>query len=225
MDLIERMERLRISDEPDDGTRRAPPMSDGRNRAVFVDRDGVINHDTIHLWKIEELSIIEGVKEAMEGFRDMGFLLVVTTNQAGIGKGLYGKEEFIALMEEIVKRLGGEPPWDRVYFSPYHSEAVIERYRTMHVDRKPEPGMLLRGARDLDIDLKRSYMVGDHIKDVQAAHRAGCSAVLVLTGRGKNELKRIVDEGVRPGDERYPDMVVQDIMYAYLAIRQKEDPN
>ena len=220
MTLPDLMKALKIEDESTPDTERAAKGHKGTVKAVFLDRDGVLNEDTGYIGRKEELIVIPRAKEAIDGLRGLGYSIVVTTNQAGMGKGLYTKEDFLKVMEGLQGKLGGSGAWDRVYFCPFHSEAVIERYRCYHVDRKPEPGMHLRAALEMDIDLPSSIMVGDHIKDVIAAHRAGCRSALVMTGRGKEELREVLEEGVMPGDERYPDLICEDLYNVYLALKE-----
>jgi len=222
MSLEQRFEKLVIAEESGEDTETASSGHRGRNRAVFIDRDGVINQDTKHTWKKDELRLFEGVGEAIMKFRKLSFKVIIATNQGGMAMGKYGKEEFASFMEELRKRLDLENPWDMVYFSPFHSTGEVEEYRCDHIDRKPGPGMLLRAALEHDIDLPTSYMVGDHLKDVSAAHRARCNAVLVLTGRGRSQLQRLIDEGIAPGDEKYPDHIVEDLRTASELIEHLE---
>ncbi|MCU0798195.1 MAG: HAD family hydrolase [Candidatus Thermoplasmatota archaeon] len=218
MDVRKCMAELDIADEPDASTVRASPGHRGRNRVVFLDRDGVLNEEELHLHRKEDLRMVKGVPEALTLLRRMGYLLVVVTNQGGIGKGLFTVEDFLEVMTAIREELAKEKPWDRTYFCPFADDGTVPRYTGWHQDRKPNPGMLLRAAYELDIDVPSSIMIGDHVKDVQAAHRAGCKGVLVMTGHGKVELKGLVDAEVLPGDERWPDLIAQDLLTACRAI-------
>ncbi len=220
MDNAGKMTDLLIADVPGPSTLRAPPGYKGKSRAIFLDRDGVLNEEKLHLHRSEDLRVIEGVQDALTTFRGMGYILVVVTNQGGIGKGLFTVEDFIEVMTALKRDLGPGLSWDRAYFCPYAVDGTVPLYTGEHPDRKPHPGMLLRAALELDIDVPSSIMIGDHVKDVQAAHRAGCRAVMVLTGHGKVELMGLINEGVLPGDERWPDLIAQDLLTAARAIKE-----
>ena len=155
-------------------------------RALFLDRDGVINHDAgyTHAW--ERFRFVDGIFALGRAARARGYLLVVVTNQAGIARGRFSWPEYTAVAERIAELLAQEGArLDRVYACPFH-EAGREPYRHPdHPDRKPNPGMLLRAAAELDLDPVRSWMVGDKASDLQAGRRAGCKVALVRTGYGR----------------------------------------
>jgi D-glycero-D-manno-heptose 1,7-bisphosphate phosphatase len=114
--------------------------------------------------------------------------VVVVTNQSGIGRGKYGWQDFAAVMSRMGSLLALENAWiDAVYASPHHEKAIGEYAVADHPERKPNPGMLLRAAEEHDLDLSRSWMVGDKAIDIEAGHRAGCKAALVRTGYGCHE--------------------------------------
>jgi D-glycero-D-manno-heptose 1,7-bisphosphate phosphatase len=218
--MDEQRELLKIENISTPETRRVKPGHKGANPAVFIDRDGVINKDMADLGDFADVEILRCVPEAVRGFRTLGLKIVVVTNQGGIGYGLFDEEQFEKVMARIADNIGGVL-WDRVYFSPFHESARIEKYRGPNIDRKPNPGMLLRAALDLDLDLERSWMIGDHLKDIEAGHRAGCRCILVSTGRGKKEIRRLVEEKISKISQ--PDIIVQDLYYAYLALKEELD--
>lgn len=151
--------------------------------ALFLDRDGVINHETHYLYRKEEVLWVDGIFSLVRTAREHGFVIVVVTNQAGIGRGFYTEDDFHALMawmQQAFVAQGGA--LDAVYFSPYHPEKGIGEYRRDHPDRKPNPGMLLRAAADLGLDLKRSILVGDRSSDIAAANAAGLEKAFLLAG-------------------------------------------
>ncbi len=157
-------------------------------RAVFLDRDGTINEERNYLWRPEDFSLIEGAAEGIGLLKAAGFLVVVVTNQSGIGRGYYGEEDLELLhrhMHELLRHGGAEV--DACYFCPHHPEHGIGEYGAECDCRKPLPGMLLRAADELGIDLSASWMVGDKRADVEAGHSAGCRSVLVMTGYGAAE--------------------------------------
>lgn len=146
-----------------------------RRAALFLDRDGVLNHDTHHLYQREAWRWIDGAREAIRAANDAGRAVIVITNQAGIGRGKYRECDMIALhawMQEELHACGAFV--DAVYYSPYHPEATSETYQVKTpFDRKPEPAMLLRAARQHSLDLSRSLFVGDQPGDASAARGAG----------------------------------------------------
>ncbi|GEM_PF-323939 len=216
-EILARMERLRVAPESS-GPFIGPPVN-GERRAVFIDRDGVIIENGHPDPDAEPPTPIEGAREAIEGFREMGYSPVVVTNQGAIGMGSITHQDLLDIMEAISARIG-EPPWEMAYYSPYHPEAIIERYRRDSPDRKPGPGMLWRAASEMGLDLEHSIMVGDHLTDVLAGHAAGCASILVTTGGGKAELARLISTSTGPDDPSRPDVVAENLYHAYLAVRE-----
>lgn len=168
----------------------------GKHKAVFLDRDGTINVEVQYLSKAEDFQFIPGVPWALRRLRDAGFLLVVVTNQSGIGRGYYDEAALHAVHDHMHAELASFGiSVDACYFCPHHPEHAEGEYRRECACRKPLPGMLQQAAADLDIDLSRSYMVGDKLMDVNAGLNAGCTPMLVLTGYGAAEVARL-PEGV-----------------------------
>lgn len=163
-----------------------------KNRAVFLDRDGTINVEVRYLSRVEDFEFIPGVPLALRRLSDAGFLLVVVTNQSGIGRGYYDEAALHAIHDHMHDDLAGYGvSIDACYFCPHHPEHAGGDYRRECGCRKPLPGMLQQAARDLDIDLSRSYMIGDKLADVEAGLNAGCTPLLVLTGYGSGEADRL----------------------------------
>ena len=151
--------------------------------ALFLDRDGVINHEVGYLHRSEEVRWVPGIFSLCHTAVTLGYRLVVVTNQSGIGRGLYTTAEFEGLMrwmraEFRARGIG----LDGVYHCPYHPEHGVGEWRREHEDRKPGPGMLLRAARELRLTLPRSVMVGDRCSDVAAANAAGLLRAFLLRG-------------------------------------------
>jgi D-glycero-D-manno-heptose 1,7-bisphosphate phosphatase len=150
-------------------------------RALFLDRDGVINIDTGFVWRPQDFVFTDGVFTACRRARALGYRLVVVTNQSGIGRGLYSEDDFNALTAWMCGRFAEEGvDIARVYFAPTHPEHAVGRYRVDSPDRKPGPGMLLRAAADLGLDLATSALVGDRETDIRAAHAAGVPTKLLI---------------------------------------------
>ncbi|HWR41380.1 MAG TPA: HAD family hydrolase, partial [Patescibacteria group bacterium] len=143
-------------------------------KAVFLDRDGVINEDVHYLHRIEDFRFVPGILDVLKAFRERGYLLIVVTNQSGIGRGYYDERQFEELtgwMLRQLKKAGIDIA--KVYFSPYHPEATIERYRRDSDCRKPNPGMLLTAQTEFEIDMAASLLIGDSESDVEAGRRSG----------------------------------------------------
>lgn len=171
------------------------------HRAVFLDRDGTLNHDPGYIRRPEEFLLFPGVPEAIRLLNGSGYLVVVVTNQAGIARGYYTEEDLRAVhgkLREGVAAGGGR--LDGVYHCPHHPTAGDGPLTRVCFCRKPAPGMLYRAALDLEIDLGRSFMAGDRAGDVEAGRRAGCRTVLVLTGEGRTAQEEIERAGETPPD-------------------------
>jgi D-glycero-D-manno-heptose 1,7-bisphosphate phosphatase len=144
------------------------------NRALFLDRDGVINHDTGYTSEVEKFLFIDGIFDVCRAARRLGYLLIVVTNQAGIGRGYYSEQDFSLLSKWMCEQFVAEgAPIMDVLFCPYHPEYGVGDYKKDSFDRKPNPGMLLQAAEKYGLDLHRSIMIGDKDSDMQAAKNAG----------------------------------------------------
>ncbi len=142
-----------------------------RQPALFLDRDGVINVDTAYLHKIEDFKFIDGIFDLCRRCQKKGYLIVVVTNQSGIARGQYTEEDFETLTHWMVEQFGEAGiRVSGVYHCPHHPD-ITGACRC----RKPEPGMLLDAAEDLNIDLANSLLVGDKERDIEAAIHAGVS--------------------------------------------------
>lgn len=153
------------------------------NKAVFLDRDGVINVEKDYAYKIEDFEFLPGVFEAVKRFNSLGFIVVVVTNQSGIARGYYTDGDFWRLTEYMLKEFGK------------HGAKIAKVYRCPHGPsdgcscRKPLPGMFLTAKNELNIDMKNSWMIGDKEGDVEAALAAGVGqTILVRSGHKIDEL-------------------------------------
>ena len=150
-------------------------------RALFLDRDGVINVDHGYVHTPEKFEFIDGIFELCGSARRHGYLLVVVTNQAGIGRGYYSEDAFHHLMAWMCGqfRLRGADI-AKVYFCPDHPEHGIGRYRRESPMRKPNPGMILAAAADFNLDLASCVLVGDKRSDIDAGRAAGVGCNLLF---------------------------------------------
>lgn len=143
-------------------------------RALFLDRDGVINHDAGYTSRAENFQFIDGIFDLCRAATRSDYLLVVVTNQAGIGRGYYSVEDFLALTAWMRARFKVEDaPIADVFYCPFHPEHGVGEYKKDSFDRKPNPGMLLHAAEKHSLDMGRSIMIGDKDSDMQAARKAG----------------------------------------------------
>lgn len=144
------------------------------SRALFLDRDGVINRDSGYTFKADGFVFIDGIFDLCRAAVRSGYLLIVVTNQAGVGRGYYSEQDFLTLTEWMRQRFIEEgAPVSDVFYCPYHPEHGVGRYKKDSFDRKPNPGMLLQAAAKHGLDLARSIMIGDKDSDMQAAKSAG----------------------------------------------------
>ncbi len=154
-------------------------MSAALTPAVFLDRDGTLMEEAHYCSHPDQVRIIPGVPEALRALKDAGYRLVIITNQSGIGRGYYTLADYQAVQAHFLGLLGGGLI-EATYFCPEAPEMASPR-------RKPAPGMVLDAARDLGLDLARSWFVGDKAIDVQCARNAGARPILVRTGHGQAE--------------------------------------
>jgi D-glycero-D-manno-heptose 1,7-bisphosphate phosphatase len=157
-------------------------------KAVFLDRDGVINEEMGYINHPDRLRVLPGAAEAIRRLNESGVLVVVVSNQAGLAHGIINEETFRAVQKKLRELLAlSGARLDGVYYCPHHPQARIERYRRDCDGRKPKPGMLYRAAKELGIDLPGCLMVSDRYQDLAMAKAEGMEAVLVLTGYGRGE--------------------------------------
>jgi len=158
----------------------------GLRRAAFLDRDGVINIDRGYVFRREDFEFIGGALAASAQLHRLGFMLVVVTNQSGIGRGLYTEEDYRRLsgwMSDEFAAAGA--PLAGAYHCPHHPQALLAEYRRACDCRKPAPGMLFAAARELSLDLSRSVLFGDKASDIEAAAAAGVPQRVLLGTDGR----------------------------------------
>lgn len=191
------------------------------DRAILLDRDGTLIVERNYLCDPDGVELERGVLPALQELSRAGYLLVVVTNQSGIGRGLYGLAEFEAVQARLEELLAaGGVRLAATYHCPHHPTAGVGEFLRDCPCRKPEPGMLEQAVRELDLDRAASVMVGDNLSDVGAGHAAGMRTVLVRTGHGARFADRVEPgedggealEGPAPGAR--PDHVADDLLAA-----------
>lgn len=178
-------------------------MTESNNkRAIFLDRDGVINIDNGYVSVVDDFEFIDGVIEALQALKEKGFLLVVITNQSGIARGYFSEEQFHTLTEWMDWSLADRGvDLDGIYYCPHHSIHGLGEYKVDCDCRKPKAGMLNEAVKELKIDLSQSILVGDKVSDIQAGLAAGINNnYLVRTG------KEITEQGETLATAIYDDL-------------------
>jgi D-glycero-D-manno-heptose 1,7-bisphosphate phosphatase len=174
--------------------------------AVFLDKDGTLIENVPIVRDTVTVHVLPGVLEGLRLLHRAGYLLVVVTNQGGVAQGLFG-EEHVKHMEGGLRLVLStfQIPLAGFYYCPHHPDGIVQPYAVQCLCRKPKPGLLLRAASDLAIDLERSWMVGDILHDVEAGRWAGCRTVLLDNG---NETEWEMNE------TRWPDHLADDMLQA-----------
>lgn len=153
------------------------------SRAIFLDRDGTLVYPFRYPSCPEHLRLYENIGSALWTLQQLGFLLIIITNQSGIARGYFSEEDLQGMHTYLCTELAR---WnvriDAIYHCPHHPDGIISELAIRCDCRKPQPGMLLRAASEYDLDLAHCWFVGDILDDVEAGNRAGCRTVLVDLG-------------------------------------------
>ena len=168
-------------------------MTEAASKALFLDRDGVINVDHGYVHRAEQFEFRAGIFELVREARIRGYRVVVVTNQAGIGRGYYTEGDFQHLSAWMMSEFEAQgAPLDRIYHCPDHPEFGIGRYRRESTHRKPAPGMLLQARDELGLSLEQSILVGDKESDIEAGLRAGirCNVLVAESEGAATEARR-----------------------------------
>lgn len=148
--------------------------------AVFIDRDGTINLDVDNLSKTKDLTILPRIPEAIALLNKFQIPVIVVTNQPVIARGLLTEEEVEKIHQEINRRINEiGAKIDAFYFCPHHPKAIIKKYRITCICRKPDVGMYQQAARDFEVDVTQSYVVGDSFRDIEAGNTLGATTIAV----------------------------------------------
>ncbi|WP_248310781.1 D-glycero-alpha-D-manno-heptose-1,7-bisphosphate 7-phosphatase [Bosea vaviloviae] len=150
---------------------------------VFFDRDGVLNEEVDYAFRIDQIVWVQGAFAAVRRLNQLGYRVVVVTNQSGVGRGFYTEEDVRILhveMNRIMAENGARI--DAFYYAPHHPQANVAAYRVDHEDRKPRPGMLLKAMQAFPTQMQRSFLIGDRMTDLEAAKAAGVAGFLFKGG-------------------------------------------
>jgi D-glycero-D-manno-heptose 1,7-bisphosphate phosphatase len=184
-------------------------------RAIFLDKDGTLVENVPYNVDPARIRLAPRAGEALRLWHQLGYALVVVTNQSGIALGYFEQSALAGVEAKLRELLAAERvPLAGFYHCPHHEQGVVATYAHPCDCRKPQPGMLRCAASELNLDLRQSWMIGDILHDVEAGHRAGCRAVLVDNG-GETEWNR--DDPLRQ-----PDFIAPDLLMAALHVASAE---
>lgn len=175
-------------------------------KAVFLDKDGTLIPDIPYNVDTGKIILNEDVIEGLQLLQSYGYLLVVVSNQSGIAHGYFTTDQLNEVKNSIYSKCMQMGIYlDGFFYCPHHPEGSIHEYKGDCDCRKPRPGLILRAARDMDIDLSASWMIGDILNDVEAGNRAGCKSIMINNG---NETEWA------PGTNRVPEYFAKDLAEA-----------
>ena len=150
------------------------------HKAIFLDRDKTLIEDPGYIASPDAVHLLFGVGPPLRRLSDAGYKLIIVTNQSAIARGKVNHDGLEKIHAELQRQLHEHGvQLDAIYFCPYHPDGTVPPYNREHDERKPSPGMLLRAAREMNLDLGQSWMIGDRLRDIEAGHRAGCRTILV----------------------------------------------
>ena len=184
--------------------------------AVFIDRDGTISEEVGYINHPSRFRLFPYAASAIKLLNERGWLAVIVTNQAGVARGYFSETMIQTVHDNLQQSLrDGGARVDAIYYCAHHPSVGDPPYRQDCDCRKPKPGLVNRAARDLDIALEQSWMVGDRYSDIELARNAGVHAALVLSGYGRGEY-----ESQRASWQHQPDLVSEDLLAAVTSITE-----
>ena len=178
-----------------------------QQRAVILDRDGVINVNHGYVHHPENFEFIDGIFEVARAAHAFGYKIIVITNQSGIGRGYYSEQQFHQLTAWMCNEfLNAGAPIEKVYFSPFHPTAGLGAYKKDDVSRKPRPGMIHQAQREMNLNLGNSILIGDKVSDIQAGIAAGVGLNILLGQKRPSELSGLPYQAIATLHEALPFM-------------------
>jgi D-glycero-D-manno-heptose 1,7-bisphosphate phosphatase len=176
-------------------------------QAVFMDRDGTVSEETGYTGQVEHFRLYPCAAPAIRRLNQAGLRVILVTNQSGVARGYFSENAVQRIHATLQQELAREGAClDAIYYCPHHPEGTVSEYRRQCDCRKPGPGMLERAAREFDLDLAASFMVGDRYRDLETGFRAGARSILVLSGYGEAEYASDSQRW-----RRQPDYVARDL--------------
>lgn len=149
-------------------------------KAVFLDRDDTIVDDPGYISHPDQVKLLSGAAQALRNMRKLGYKLIVVSNQSAVARGMITEKDLTEIHRRLKRLLADQDVYlDGIYYCPYHPEGVVAEYSKESEFRKPNPGMLLQAAQEMDIDLESSWMIGDSYRDVEAGKKVGCTTILI----------------------------------------------
>lgn len=191
----------------------------GGRAAVFFDRDGTLSVEVGYVTHLDDFRLYPRAAAAVRLVNEAGLLAVLATNQAGVARGYFPEAMVERVHGKLRRELSRKGAWlDAVYYCPYNKSAKDPAYAVESELRKPHPGMLLRAAEELGLDLRRCYMVGDKYSDLECGWAAGCRSAFVLTGYGRGQRELFGESW-----PRQPDFVAEDVYGAVEMILEEHN--
>lgn len=182
-----------------------------KRKAVFLDRDGVINREVHYLRDVRQFRLLPGASRAIKTINALGYAAIVITNQGVIAHGLLTERKLDRIHAAMIRRLArGGARLDGIYYCPHHPDAKLKKYRILCRCRKPKVGMITRAVKQQGISLQESFIVGDRTEDILAGMRVGLTAIAVETGYGGKDGRYAVR----------PDFVAKDLPEAVRIIKR-----
>jgi D,D-heptose 1,7-bisphosphate phosphatase len=185
------------------------------NKAIFLDRDGTLNHDPYgYISKPEDFNLFPYTLDALKIMSDLGYKLIVVSNQSGIARG-YFTETDLKLIHDKLLSLTAQSGinLDKIYYCPYHPDGTLEEYKQDSDLRKPQTGMFELAHKEFDIKKISSFMIGDKYDDILFARNAGLKSILLLSGYGKKTYQEL------PSRQFKPDFIAEDLLAAANLIK------
>jgi D,D-heptose 1,7-bisphosphate phosphatase len=182
------------------------------NQAVFLDKDGTLIEDVPYNVNPDLIRFTQGAIAGLQLLQELGYKLIVISNQSGVARGYFPESELVIVKEHLFRLfLENGVILDSFYYCPHHPDGVISEYAITCNCRKPEPGLILRAAYERDIDVQKSWFIGDILNDVEAGYRAGCKTILIDNG---NETEWVLSP------TRTPDYIALNLMQAAHTIKR-----
>ncbi len=185
------------------------------DKVIFLDRDGTINREDGYITRVDQLHLYEGTVPALKMLNGMGYRIVIVSNQAGVAKALLTEQALQEINSALLSLLKAEGILvDRLYYCPHHPDAIVPEYKKACECRKPKTGMIVRAEQELHVMARGAYMIGDKLTDIELAENFGGRGILLLTGYGKQELKKL------DPNKHHPAYIGKDILDAVEWIKK-----